>query len=247
MNLKEQGILPQAAPEWLLRQTTDKTENQWKKQGCCEIYPANWKETDQTPPILLFSLKECNNISTAAILNLCRAAQKCGGLCFLTAVGDGKAAPALETLFEAVDGWFFWKKQNENSDVLLEQTAQFLKRLVTSGKNSLLGLAGEELYWIFEKTGRLQLAKGVGETPQRAAENILQQTDLHNVSRTAIHTYGSAQVSLQKHQNAIKYLMQNASLFEEGVWQLTLEEGLSGDESCIELLFGQAAAKGEPT
>ena len=245
MKLEEKSILPLDVPEWLLQQTADKMEDQWKRQGCCEIYPASWKETDQTPPILLFSLKECANVSTAAILNLCRAAKKCKGLCFLAAVGEREAEPALKTLFDAVDGWLFWKAQNGKEGALLEQTAEFLKRLVTPGKNSFVGLAQEELFWIFEKAGRLQLAKGMGATPQQAAESILQQTDLRNVSRTAIHTYGSAQVSLQKHQNAIKCLMQNANPSEEGVWQLTLEEDLSGDESCIELLFGESTMKGE--
>lgn len=245
MNCMEQELLPTAAPEWLLRQTIDKTEGKWKKQGCCEMYPANWKEGDPTPPIVILSIRDCESMSTGAILNLCNEVRKSGGLSFLIATGSGKASPALEKLAKAADGWLFWKEAGAKSDMLREQAAQMLKSILTPDENSLVGLAEEELYRIFQNAGRLGLVIGAGKTPQQAAEMILRRENLSNVGQLAIHVQISAQGSLEKSQNAVKRLAQAADRSAEGVWQLTTEKNLSGDESRIKLLFGQANTKGE--
>lgn len=245
MNLMEQELLPTAAPEWLLGQTIHKTEGKWKKQGCCEIYPPSWKEGDPTPPIVLLSIRDCESISTGAVLKLCSEVKKGGGLSVLIATGSGKASPALEKLAKAADGWFFWEAAGAKSDMLREHTAQLLKNILIEDKNSFVGLAEEELYRIFQNAGRLGLANGTGATPQQAAERILQHTDLRNAGQLAIHAQISVQGSLEKSQNAVKQLVLDADPWAEGVWQLTPEKDLSGDESRIQLLFGQANTKGE--
>lgn len=241
----EQELLPVAAPEWLLRQTDGKTPGGWKKKDCCEMYPDNWKKGDAKPPIVIFSIRDCECISTAAILNLCSEVRKSGGLILLIAAGSKKASHALQKLVRAADGWLFWKEEGSKGGVLAEQTAQVLKRILTPDKNSLVGFTEEEMYWIFHNVGRLRLASGTGKTPQQAADMILQQADLRNARQLAMHFRISVQGSLEENQKAVRCLVQAADPSAEGVWKLTPEKDFGSDESRIELLFGQANMKGE--